>query len=224
MSDMRRTSLIASGVALLVLVLVFGVGQLVLPGLAAQRLRDRLAQHGRVLDVEVDAFPAVELLWHRADRVVVRMSSYRSPASALSSSIGQVSDVGTFDASVNQLSTGLLTVHDATLRKRGNELTATAGVTEADLRSSLPVLDSVQPVASSNGALTLQGTATILGVTVTVPATVRPQNGALIVSPDVPFGGLATITLFSNPAIAVQGVSATPAPGGFALTARALLR
>jgi hypothetical protein len=53
---------------------------------------------------------------------------------------------------------------------------------------------------------------------------VGPRNGALVAAPDVPFGGLATVTLFSSPRIAVQSVTAAPAPGGFALRARAQLR
>jgi hypothetical protein len=72
--------------------------------------------------------------------------------------------------------------------------------------------------------LTLRGTATVFGLTATADATVRPQNGALIVTPDLPFGGLATITLFSNPHIAVESVAASPLPGGFALTAHGRLR
>jgi hypothetical protein len=220
--DMRRIAVIAAG-ALVVVALLLGIAQLVLPGIAAQSIRDRLSRSGRVLDVQVSAFPAIELLWHHADRVVVRMATYDSNAATLSSNLGQVGDVGTLDASANVFTTGLLTVRDATLRKRGNELTATATVTEADLRSSLPVLDAVEPVASSGGEITLAGTGTILGVTATVDAIVGPQNGALVVSPDVPFGGLATITLFSHPGIAVQGVSAAPAPGGFTLTARAVV-
>jgi DUF2993 family protein len=218
---MRR--IMIAGVLLLVL-LVLVVAQLVLPGIAAQRLRDRLAHSGKVLEVKVDAFPAIELLWHQADHVVIRMANYRSSASALSNTVGQVADTGSLDASASELDTGLLTLRDATLQKRGNELTGRATVTEADLRSSLPVLDSVAPVASSGAQLTLQGTATVLGVTATVDATVRALNGALVVTPDVPFGGLATITLFSSPAIAVQGITATPAPGGFELTADARTR
>lgn len=217
---MRRATVIAAG-ALVVVVLLLAIAQLVLPGIAAQSIRDRLSRSGRVLEVQVSAFPAIELLWHHADRVVVRMASYHSNAATLSTNLRQVGDVGTLDASANLFTAGLLTVRNATLRKRGNQLTAAATVTEGDLRSSLPVLDSVQPVASSGGEITLQGTATVLGVTATVDATVRPQNGALVVSPDVPFGGLATITVFSHPGIAVQGVSAASAPGGFTLTARA---
>jgi hypothetical protein len=200
------------------------VAQLVLPGIAAQRLRDRLARSGTVLNVEVDAFPAVELLWHQADRVVVRMGSYRSNPATLSGNVAQVADVGALDASASQLNSGLLTLRDATLRKRGNELSASATVTEADLRSAIPILDSVQPVGSSGDRLILRGTATVLGVTATVDATVGPRNGALVVSPNVPFGALATITLFSNPAVAVTDVSAVPSPGGFALSAHARIR
>ena len=220
---MRRTSLIAAGVVVLVVVLL-GVAQLVLPGIAASSIRDRLSRSGKVLDVQVSAFPAVELLWHQADRVVVRMTSYHSTASTLSHDVGQVADVGSLDASAAELSTGLLTLRDAALHKRGNQLTATGTVTETDLRSSLPLLDSVQPIASSGGSITLQGTATLFGVTATGDATVRPQNGALIVAPEGAFAGLATITLFSNPAIAVEGVSAAPAPGGFTFAAQAQVR
>jgi hypothetical protein len=220
---MRRAVLLISGVLLLVLLLLV-VAQLVLPGIATQRLRDRLARSGKVLDVEVDAFPAVELLWHQADKVVIRMASYKSSAPTLNTTVSQIGDVATLDASATQFTSGLLTVRDATVRKRGNQVNATGTVTESDLRSALPVLSSVQPVASSGGQITLQGTASVLGVPLTVDATVRPQNGALIVTPNVPFGGLATITLFSNPAIAVQGVSAAPAPGGFALSVQSLVR
>ena len=220
---MRRVVL-AGGAVLLVIVVILGVAQLVLPGIAAQRLRDRLARSGTVEHVEVDAFPAIELLWHRADRVVIRMRDYRSTPATLSSTLGQVGDTATLDASVTQLETGLLTVRDARLTKRGDRLAATATITQADLRASLPILDEVRPVDSAGGQLTLEGTATVLGVTATVDVTVRPQDGALVASPDVPFGGFATLTVFSNPAIAVQGVSATPARGGFALSAVGQLR
>lgn len=220
---MRRISFLGAGILLIVLV-VLVIPQLVLPGIAASRLRDRLRRSGSVLQVKVEAFPAIELLWHQADRVVVRMGSYTSTASKLSSTLNQVRDTGTLDASANRLVAGLLTLRDASLHKRGNQLTGSATVTESDLKASFPVLDDVQPVDSSGGQLTLQGTATVLGVTATVDATVRPRNGALVISPDVPFGGLATITLFSDPGISVDAVSARPAPAGFALTARGRLR
>jgi hypothetical protein len=220
---MRRLAFLGGSVVAIVLI-VLVIPQLVLPGVAAEQLRSRLSHSGTVLSLEVDAFPAIKLLWHQADKVVIRMGSYRSSSSALSTTLGQVADTGTLDASANRLVAGLLTLRDARLVKRGNQLRASATVTEGDLRASFPVLDGVQPVASSGGQLTLQGTATVFGVTATAQATVRPDNGALVVTPDVPFGGLATIRLFSNPSIIVDGVAASPAPGGFSLTADAHLK
>lgn len=216
--------MLALGALAVVIVLLLVIAQLVLPGIAAQQLRDRLSGSGTVEQVKVDAFPAIELLWHHADRVVVRMGSYHSSPAALSNRLDGIGDAGSLDASANQLQTGLVTLHNARLTKRGSEISASATITEGDLRSALPVLDSVEPVGSSGGQLTLQGTATVLGVTATIDVTVGPHDGALVAAPDVPFGGFATVTLFSNPQLAMQGISATPTAGGFQVNAVARLR
>jgi hypothetical protein len=97
-------------------------------------------------------------------------------------------------------------------------------VTEADLRAAIPILDGVVPVASGGGQLTLRGTATLLGITASVDATVGAVNGALVVVPNVPFGGLAAVTVFSDPHVVVQGVSAMAVPGGFSASATGRLR
>jgi hypothetical protein len=217
---MRRT--IAIGVAVAV-VLALVVAQLVLPGIAADQLRDRLSPYGRVLEVQVTAFPAIELLWGDADRVLVRMASYRSTRGRLSSLLSEAAGVGTIDASAAVLQSGLLRVRRARLLKRGDELVGTATVTESDLRAAVPFLDNVRPLESSDGGLTLQGTATLFGLTATADATVSARAGRLVVAPDVPFGGLATITLFSDPQVAVESITASPAPGGFTVTVRARL-
>lgn len=218
---MRRIIALATAGAILV---VLVIAQLVLPGIAAQQLRDRLSRNGNVIEVQVSAFPAVELLWGQADRVMVRVGNYHSSTGHLSSLLTEAANVSTIDASANELQSGLLTLRDATLRKRGDVLTGSARVTESDLRQAIPVIDGVQPVAATGGQLTLRGTATLFGVTVSVDATVAPVNGALVVQPDVPFGGLATITVFSNPHVEVQGLTASSTPDGFSVTARARLR
>jgi hypothetical protein len=218
---MRRLGALAVA-GLVVVVLV--VAQLVLPGIASQRLRDRLSHSGRVLDVQVSAFPAIELLWHHADSVVVRMGTYRASPAKLPATLDQAGDVGSLRASAQTFQDGLLTLHAASLVKQGNQLSGSAVVAEADLRAAAPFLTSVTPVASAGGRLTLQGTATLFGLSATVDATVSAQDGKLVVAPDVPFGGLATITVFSDPRIRVQAVSASPAPGGFAVRGTAVLK
>jgi hypothetical protein len=217
---LKRLAVLATALVVLVLLVV---AQLVLPGIAAQRLRDRLASMGTVISVKVSAFPAIELLWHHADHVVVRMSDYRAPVTSLGSDLAGAGDAGSVDASTTQLDVGLLTLRDASLTKRGDRLTGRARVTQADLRTAVPFIDDVRPVASGGGQLTLQGTATLLGVTASVDATVSAQDGKVIVQPDVPFGGLATLTVFSNPHLAVQDIAATAVPGGFLLRAQAQL-
>jgi LmeA-like phospholipid-binding len=216
---MRRLTALAIVLAVVVLLLI--VAQLVLPGIAAQRLRDRLAKSGQVLDVHVSAFPAIELLWHQADRVVVRLKSYHSNPGPLSSILEQTADTGSLDASASEFDTGLINLHDAVLRKRGDALTGSATVTASDLRSAIGgAIQDVQPVASGGGQLTLQGT--VLGVT--ADATLRAQNGALVVQPDVPILNFVTVTVFSDPHVEVQGVGAAEAPGGFSVSANARLK
>lgn len=217
---MRRIAFLAGAGILLTLLVV---AQLVLPGVAEQRLRDRLARSGEVLSVRVKAFPAIELLWHHADSVEIRMGSYRSDPGDLSGLLSDAGNVGSLDASASEVEAGLLRLREATLRKRGDRLTGTAHVTESDLRAAVPFLDTVQPIASSGGRLVLRGTATVLGLTATVDAIVSARDGRLLVAPDVPLGGLATLTIFDNPHVQVQSVTATATADGFMATAQATL-
>jgi hypothetical protein len=148
------------------------------------------------------------------------MQRYRSSSGKIGAMLQQTGDVGSLDASVGELDSGLLTLRDATLTKRGNILTGSARVTEADLRAAVPFLDGVQPIASGAGGLTLRGTATVFGVTASVAARVSAENGRLVVVPQLPFGSLGTVTVFSNPALDIQSVAASSAPGGFSVSAR----
>ena len=215
---MRRIAVLtAAGIVLLVL----AVAQLLLPGIAEQELRSDLEHGAGLLEVKVSSFPAIKLLWHKADSVVVRMGHYRSASSHLGDTLGRAADADKLDASVGQLFVGPLTLRNATLRKRGSALTGSATVTEANLRSAVFFLDNVEPIASGNGRLTLRGTASFLGLHTTVDATVSARDGALVVAPNVPLGGIAAITLFDNPQVEVTSVSATNVTGGFRVSATA---
>jgi hypothetical protein len=216
----RLIALAVAGVVLLALI----VAQLALPGVAEQELRDQLSQSGTVLEVKVSAFPAVKLLWHHADSVVVRMGRYQSGSGALGNKLGETASVGKLDASVQEFVSGALTLRNAALLKRGDRLTGSATVLNADLRAAVPFLGNVQPIASGEGRLTLRGTASLLGLNATVDATVSALNGALVVAPNVPFGGIATITLFNDPHVKVQSVSAVAVPGGFRVSATATVQ
>jgi hypothetical protein len=207
------------------LVSVLALGQVLLPRLAAASLRERLSHSGEVDHVEVHAFPAIELLWHSADRVVVRMRSYRASSAQVAGELGRSAAADKLDFSASKLSTGLLTLRDAVLRKRGVRFEGEGRVTEADLRAALPPGFDVRPVAADAGGLVLEGSANVLGASVRLQARVRAADGRLVVQPEgLPFGGLATLTVFSDRRIAVDGVGARPAADGFVVTARGRLR
>lgn len=204
---------------------LLAVCQLVLPGIAAGRLRSMLSRSGSVRSVSVSAWPAVELLWHRADSVTVSMRSWSAGAGRLDSQLGLLGDVGTLRASAGVVRVGALTVHRVSLVSSGAGIVGEGTVRETDLRRAVPFLRSVVPVTSSNGELVLRGTASVLGlIGGSVDATVQARRGALIVSPDVPLGGLATVTVFSAQGVRVTGVSASPARGGFVARVTGRLR
>jgi hypothetical protein len=196
------------------------VAQLVLPGIAARQLRDRLSKSGRVLEVNVQAFPAIELLWHQADRVVVHIARYHATPGHLGNSLAETSQTGSLYASAQALQSGRLTLRNATLTKHGDELTGSASVTESGLRSAVPFVQGVTPVASGDGKLVLRGTA--FGFS--ADATLMAANGSLVVEPNVPILNAFTVTVFSNSQLAVQGVAARATPGGFVFSGRARLK
>ena len=217
---MRRA--IATVVLMVVAALV--AAQLILPGVAERRLRDRLGRDGKVTHLEIHAFPAIKLLWHRADRVVVRVHGASAGTGRLADLLASTRDAGEVDGRADEIKVSLLRLRDARLRKRGNRLDGRATVTTADLSSSLPPGFTLRPVAAGGGALVFEGTANVLGTTIRARAVVAARDGKLLVAPDVPFGGLAALTVFSDPRVEVRGVGAYSTPNGFTLTAKALLR
>lgn len=219
---MRRAAALAGPPGIVLALL--GVAQLVLPSVAADRLRQRLSRSGQVIEVRVSAFPAIELLWHRADSVVVRLARYRAGPSELAGLLDQAGDAGSIDAWIRELDSRLLTLRDVALHKRDSELTGSAVVRKADLQAALPLLDSVQPVASGDGRLTLRAKLSVLGVAATVDLTLQAQDGALLLTPNLPLGDLGTITVFAGRGVYVQEVGGSPVAGGFSAFVRARLR
>lgn len=215
-------------VALVVVALVLAflaACQLVLPGIAAGRLRGMLARSGSVRSVSVSAWPAVELLWHHADSVTVSMRSWSSAPGRLDGRVSSLGDVGTVHATVGVVHVGLLTIHRASLAASGGRIVGEGTVRESDLRGAVPFLRSVVPVTSAGGRLVLRGTASVLGlIGGSLDATVRAAGGALVLSPDVALGGLATVTVFSSRSVRVTGVSARPVRGGFVARVTGRLR
>jgi hypothetical protein len=222
-----RRGLVLAIVALAAVV-VIGVAQLVLPGAAEQRLRSDLARYGPVRRVHVESAPAVKLLWHRADRVEVAMDSYRSEPSGHGSLAGFLSrtrDTGKLDVTVGTLQSQLVTLHDVHLRKEGDVLVGQARLTQHDLSAALPAFVDLRPVSASENGIVAQVSASVLGHRVAVHIAVLADAGRVVVRPEgLPFGSLATITVFDDPRVYVESLGAELRGENYFLTVRALLR
>jgi hypothetical protein len=194
--------------------------QFALPRLASSRLRSELAPTGTVTAVEVHAFPALKLLFERADSVDVRMSDARIGAGDLADRLAATERTDSLDARVEIASLGPLKLRDVRLSKDGDALRGEASLTEADLAAALPVDLGLRPVSSVDGALVMEAE---VGP-VTVRARLSASDGALLIAPDGLLGGFASVSVFDDPRVRVLGVAAQSRADGFTVSARAELR
>jgi hypothetical protein len=222
-----RRGLVLAVVALAALV-VIGVAQLALPGVAEQKLRSDLARYGAVRRVHIESAPAIKLLWHRADRVEVAMDSYRSKPSghgSLADFLSRTRDTGKLDVNVRTLQSRLVTLHDVRLHKEGEVLVGQARLTQHDLSAALPAFVDLRPVSASENGIVAQVSASVLGHRVISRIAVLADSGRVVARPEgLPFGSLATITVFDDPRVYVESLGAELRGENYFLTARALLK
>lgn len=212
----RRIAVAAAALVAAALV----AAQVLLPGAAERNLREELAATGDVRRVEVGAFPAVKLLFGRADRVEVEMGQARAATSRLADLISRTRRTGELDARVATVQIGPLLVRDVRLDKRDGDLRGEAAVTDADLTGALPVALAARPLEAGPDGLVLAVQAGPL----TGRARVAAQDGAVVVAPDGLLGALGGLTVFADPRVDVRAVGARERPDGFVLTAQARLR
>lgn len=214
----RRTIVIAvaGGIAALLV-----AGQLALPELAERNLRSSLEELGPDPEVEIAAFPALKLLWGRADRVEVRMRVARAEPAAVTDRLARTADTGELDARVGELRTGPAVLRDVSLRKDGERLRGEGTLREDELRLALPSFVDFRPVATAPGeGLLFEGTVGAFGLEVSAQARLQAVDGAVTVTPEgIPFAGLATFTVFEDPRVRVTSLGAVRDGEAFRLRA-----
>jgi hypothetical protein len=207
----RRGLWVAFAVAVPVLLLV--LAQAILPVLAARVLRDRIKQYGAVQDVNVSAWPAVELLWGKADSANITAHDLSLTTAQMSKLVWESRGVHDLHIKVERLDLSLpavpnrIALLNATARKRGASMYMQATLTQADLNASLPNGFTVQPVASGDGQVEVRASGGLFGLQTSINALVKPLEGRLVVEPQgFPLAGLATVTVFSDPHLNVESV------------------
>jgi hypothetical protein len=210
-------------------VLLLVLAQVLLPRIAARRVRDRVAHYGSVQSASVSAFPAVELLWGNAESARVKAHNLRIAPAQIGSLLEEAHGMHNlhFGATTAELAIaglgggGPLKLHDVSFLKRGHRLYAQASLAQADLRAALPAGFDVQLLGASRaqpgtdgGEIRVRASGGLFGVRASVPALVGASQGKLVAQPEgFPLANLATITLFSAPHIYVTGVGASVITG-----------
>jgi hypothetical protein len=222
---MRRALLAAAGILVVALV----AAQLLLPGVAARKLRSDLAAHGSNVRVAVAAFPAVKLLFKRADRVTVDVTDYNSggegKGTSLPDLLARTKATKKLDVHVRVLEDRLLRMQDVRLRKDGDVLVAEVALRTVDVDAALPARLRVTGGAGADG-LTVAGVTSVFGSQLRAQAKILVDDrGRIVLRPEgIPLASLVTVPIFSDKRIAVEAISARPTADGFAVVARGHLR
>lgn len=210
----RKVVWIALGLAGGVVV-VLGLAQLVLPRLAAQRVRSQIGRYGAVRSTSVSAFPAIELLWGDAQSATVSAGSLNMTPAQANELLWKSRGVQRVNMHAESMRVGSFTLHDASWRKRGDRLTMSGQLSEADLRSSLPGSTGFALVGSNASGVSMRVSGSLFGLTASVDVQLSAMEGKLIAQPEgVSFAGLVKVTLLSAPHMYVQSFGLTEAPSG----------
>ena len=204
------------------------LAQLLLPGIAANRISSRLRRYGTVHSVRVSAWPAVELLWGDAHSVNVRAGEMKLTPAQTASLLWEARGAGRLQMSASSVREGSLALFDVRLSKSAGQLSAEASTTESDVRAALPPGFGVQLLRSEGGSVEVRASGRLFGIDADLDAVAEPSGGALVVHPRAfPFEALG-LTLFSDPHVYVEGVGASTtsagAQPGYRLTMTARLR
>jgi hypothetical protein len=117
------------------------------------------------------------------------------------------------DVRLPELRRGDVVLRDVVIHKDGPAARAEATVSEKEIAEYLPggVELHYDPDAGGEG-IVFSGKGSVLGVSVPVKARASAENGDVVVVPEgLPIGRM---TLFSDPNLRIDALSARPAPGG----------
>lgn len=206
-----------------VLIVLLALAQLILPVIAAKVVRDRAARYGTIKSVHISAWPALGLLWGKAQSatiVAAQLTLTSAQLAELSKQLWEARGVEKstitaeeVTANLSGLAHGLIATNVRTV-KQGSQLSGSATVTQQALDEASPSGLHVQPVASGEGQVELRATGELFGASLSVDAFVKPVGGRLVVEPrGIPFAALGTVTLLDDPHVQVESVALEEAPG-----------
>jgi hypothetical protein len=201
--------------------LLVGIAQLVLPGLAEQRVRDELEGFAAVSEVKVDSTPAVKLLFGEVDSLTARLRDAESTQGAVADLIARTEKIDRLRIDADNAEITGVGLTDVSLVKDGSAMRAAATLSRAELESVLPAGAEVGSISSEGGALLVDGSFDVLGFRLSGPARVEPTGGAIVLrSEQGLLAGLAQLTLFQDDRVRVTALEGEDAGDRLRLGAR----
>jgi hypothetical protein len=214
-----------------VLVAILALAQVLLPRLAEHGVRSAFGSQASGVHADIQATPAIKLLWHRADKVQITVDRLAPDSSSGGRSVGEMiaglKVAPELDVRINDLQARGMHVRGVTLHKDGDEVTGRADVDLRALQGVLPAGMRVQPLTAPSGEIRLEGTISPLGTPIHARATLLAEDGGIVVRPEglpLGLGSAVSVPVFSDERIAIEGLGARPSETGVVLTARARLR
>ncbi|MDI6909208.1 hypothetical protein [Nocardioides sp.] len=216
---MRRRLAAAAAATLAVAALA---SQLVIPSVAEDRLRDRLATVGAVSNVDVSATPAVKMLFGSVDRAAVEMYdvSLDGAADLDPEMIARLDGVQEVDARIDRLRAGPIDVDEVRLIKDGDSLEASG---DLDLNALKGLIPGVK-VSVKGGSILLDLSESGLPLPFPVQLEIVAEDGAVVARP---LGAAAAMLpaqpLLERPELSVQDLRAEVEDGRLTVAADARL-
>lgn len=218
---MRRRR-VAAGAALTLALAVIGT-ELALPSFAEKKVRDELATVGAVTDVEVSSSPAVMMLFGGVESAAVRLSSATVDGDTVDPGmLDRAGAVDELDVRIETLRAGPFDAESVVLRKRGEDLDASATLDVDQIESLVPGARLV--VRDGDLLLRLSD----LPLPLPMPGPIRLQigveDGTVVARP---LGALAALMppqpLMDRPELSVTGLRSSIADGAVTVTATGTL-
>jgi hypothetical protein len=223
-SGLRPVTVLALIAGVLLLLLL--IAQLVLPRIAADRISSRIGRYGKVEGVSVSAWPAVKLLWGDADSAHVRAGHLALTPAQASTLLWESKGVQSMDVNASSIKLGTLALEDASLRKRGDQLSGEASTTAAQANAALPAGVSVSLLDSREGHVEVRAGGGLFGIGAAVNARAEAKDGNLVAHPVGFLIESFQLTLFSDPHVHIESIGASVAsrqPPTYRLSVQALL-
>lgn len=207
----RRLRIAIASLAAIAALLV--LAQLLLPVIAEHRVRDRVGRYGTVKSATVKAWPAVKLLWGDVDEVRVKAGALKLTPAQSAALVAEAHGATKVAASAEVVREGPLRLTQVRLLKHGSALYGVGLLSERDVKRALPPGFDVTLVGSEGGTVTVRASGGLFGLSASVEAVARAQNGELVAVPSASLLAGFKLVLFADPRVYVEGVQARPVQG-----------